>query len=234
MLQEEMTIRALSSHARRRGKKKHSKGDEANFFAPGQSVRTTAPAPIPEKCPPGSSDRPNRCEGSSSSSVAGKKSRSSDRAGPASGSSCRFHPDVELEGGRRRSSADSNGNAKRAALSAATAAGKPEPLPPSCLKTPAQEDTRSATSISTQRVSSERALDRGDGARVEPPGRQRTDEQPPTSREAKVESGGVIAEAFFSGGAGSGIARPGSCAGGMRDSRGSTGSRGLDNLAGSR
>ena len=225
ILQEEMTIRALSSHGRRRGKNKHGKGDAASFFAPGQSVRTTAPAPSPEKS--GSSGRPSRCEGGGS--VAAKKGRSSGRLGSASGSGFRFHPNIELEGGQRRSSADNSGNAKQAALSAA--AEKPESLPPSCLKTNVQEDERPVTSLPAQSAESERALD---GALAEPDGRQRADAQPPPSQGAKVEPAGVMAEAFSSGDAGPGIARPGSCAGGMRDSRGSTGSRGVDNLDGHR
>lgn len=228
-----MTIRALSSHGRRRGKNKHSKGEEANFFSPGKNVRTAAPAPSPvEKCPPGSSGHPSRCE-AGGGSVAAKKGRGSGRVGSASGSGFRFHPDVELEGERRRSSADSGGNAKRAALAAAAAAtGKPESLPPSCLKTHVREDTRSATLPSyTQRAASERALD---GGLAEPAGRQRTDAQPPASKDVNVGSAGVVAEASFSGDAGSGIARPGSCAGGTRDSRGSIGSRGLENQDGNR
>lgn len=225
-----MTIRALSCHGRRRGKNKHSKGDEANFFSPGKSVRTTAPAKSSaEKCASASSEHPSRCEGGGSGSVAAKKGRGSGRAGSASGSGLRFHPHVELEGERRRSSDDSSGNAKRAALSAA--AGEPESLPPSCLTTHVQDNTRSVTSLSTQLAASERALD---GARAEPTGGQRANAQPPPPRDAKVGSAGMKAEAFLSGDAGFGIARPGSCAGGIRDGRGSTGSRGLENLEGNR
>lgn len=229
VMQEEMTIRALSTHGRRRGKNKHSKGDEANFFSPGKSVRTKAPAPSSaEKCAPVSSEYPSRCEGGGGS-VAEKKGRGSGRAGSASGSGLRFHPHVKLEGERSRSSDGSSGNAKRAALS--TAAGEPESLPPSCITTHVQDGTHSVTSLSTQRAASERALD---GARAEPTGGQRADAHPPPCRDANVGSAGVKAEAFLSGDAGSGIARPGSCAGGMRDSRGSAGSRGLENLEGNR
>lgn len=196
VLQEEMTIRAMSTNGRRR-RKNNNKGNDASFFAPAQSVRTIAPAPPPEKCLPGNSDRP--CEGSSS--VAARKGKGGGRTESASGTDLRFHPDAEVEGERRRSSADSSCNVKRAAP--AVAAGTPESQPPSCPKSQVEADTRSAKTTSTQRTASERAIGGEDGERSED--------------------------------AGSGIlARPGSCAVGSRDSRRSTGSRGLESLDGNR